>query len=95
MAPVSGETKALHLKEGGCRGFPFHPDGIKARVLTAFLCVTSAAPDVDTGVPVPFTEVQKMTDVLGICLAVGVFHIHHLLKKQAVPCGSCLQESSL
>jgi hypothetical protein len=36
-----------------------------------------------------------MTDVLGICLAVGVFHIHHLLKKQAVPCGSCLQESSL
>ena len=29
-----------------------------------------------------------MTDVLGICLAVGVFHIHHLLKKQAVPCGA-------
>lgn len=26
-----------------------------------------------------------MTDVLGICLAVGVFHIHHLQKKQAVP----------
>lgn len=36
-----------------------------------------------------------MTDVFGICLAVGVFHIHHLQKKQAVPCGSYLQESSL
>ena len=74
---------------------PVHSVGSGIRGNKAFLCVTSAAPDVDTGVPVPFTEVQKMTDVLGICLAVGVFHIHHLLKKQAVPCGSCLQESSL
>ncbi|EDR46710.1 hypothetical protein DW918_00550 [Eubacterium ventriosum] len=36
MAPVSGETKALHLKEGGCRGFPFHPDGIKSQSSHSF-----------------------------------------------------------